>query len=183
MDVDQNEQKQQVPVPSSSQQQEPAVGQILLLGYGNLDRQDDGVAWHILRRVAERLNKQLPEIPEEYLYELSPSITVGFALHLIPEHAEWLSRYERVLFLDAHTGSVPQDVSFTYLKPQFEPSPFTHHLTPATCLALCETLYQKSPQGALLSVRGYNFNFNQTLSPSAQRLLEPAVKQVMEWLG
>jgi len=183
MDTDQNEQKQQVPVPSLPPQQEPAVERILLLGYGNLDRQDDGVAWHILRQVAERLNKQLPDIPEEYLYELSPSITVGFALHLIPEHAEWLSRYQRVLFLDAHTGSVPQDVSFTLLKPQFEPSPFTHHLTPATCLALCETLYQKSPQGALLSVRGFNFNFSQSLSPSAQLLLEPAVEQVLKWLG
>lgn len=183
MDADQNEQKQQVPVPSSSQQQEPAVGRILLLGYGNLDRQDDGVAWHILRRVAKRLNTQLPEIPEEHLYELSPSITVGFTLHLIPEHAEWLSSYERVLFLDAHTGSVSKDVFFTYLKPQFEPSPLTHHLTPATCLALCEALYQKSPQGALLSVRGFNFDFSQSLSFSAQLLLEPAVEQILKWLG
>jgi len=170
-------------VPAQTSQPEPAAQRILLLGYGNLDRQDDGIAWHILRRVAENLDAQLPAVPEQYQYEVSPTITIGFALHLIPEHSEWLSQVERVLFLDAHTGTIPQEICFTPLNARFEPSPFTHHLTPATCLALCAALYQKVPQGALLSVRGYEFNFSQSLSPAASQLLEPAVKQVMEWLG
>lgn len=170
-------------VPAIPHQQEPAAQKILLLGYGNLDRQDDGIAWHILRQVAERLNFRLPPIPEQYQYELNPILTVGFALHLIPEHAEWLSQFERVLFIDAHTGSIPQDVSFIPLQAQFEPSPFTHHLTPATCLALCEALYHKTPTAALLSVRGFEFNFTQSLSPAASQLLQPAVERVLEWLG
>ncbi len=169
-------------VPANTPQPESADQRILLLGYGNLDRQDDGVAWHILRRVAEKLGAQLPAVPEQYLYQVTSAITIGFALHLIPEHAEWLSQVDRVIFIDAHTGSIPQEISFSLLEARFEPSPFTHHLTPATCLALCAALFQKVPQAALLSVRGYDFNFSQSLSPAATQLLEPAVERVIEWL-
>ncbi|MEW6502541.1 MAG: hypothetical protein AB1457_01100 [Chloroflexota bacterium] len=176
-----NEDQQQVSANPS--QQEPAASKILLLGYGNVDRQDDGIAWHILRKVATNRGVQLPEVPDQFLYEVSSSLTIGFALHLIPEHAEWLSRVERVLFIDAHTGSIPQEISFTILSPQFEPSPFTHHLTPSTCLALCSALYHTAPQAALLSVRGYDFNFSQSLSPFASQILDPAVERVVEWLG
>ncbi len=176
-----NDQEQQV--SEKSKPQKPAGQRILLLGYGNLDRQDDGIAWHILRRVAEKLDTRLPAIPEQQLYEISSTTTIGFALHLIPEHAEWLSQYDRVLFLDAHTGSIPQDISFNVLIAQYEPSPFTHHLTPATCLALCAALYHRTPQAALLSVRGFDFNFTQSLSAAAYQLLDAAVERVMEWLG
>ena len=30
---------------------------VLILGYGNLDREDDGVAWHVLQGVAETLGR------------------------------------------------------------------------------------------------------------------------------
>jgi len=32
-------------------------------------------------------------------------------------------------------------------------------------------------------VRGFEFNFTQSLSPAASRLLQPAVERVLEWLG
>ncbi|MEW6179516.1 MAG: hypothetical protein AB1522_06270 [Chloroflexota bacterium] len=181
MENEREDQQQQV--PESKFLEDPAAERRLLLGYGNLDRQDDGVAWHILRTVSRRLRTALPERPEEYLYQISPHITVGFALHLIPEHAELISQFERVLFIDAHTGNIPQAVSFSRLTPRYEPSPFTHHLTPSTCLVLCETLYHRAPQAALLSIRGYRFNFSQSLSPDTYLLIEPAVQRVMLWLN
>ncbi len=171
-------------VPDSAHSQEPAVPpNTLLLGYGNVDRQDDGVAWHILREVASRLGFALPALPGEHLVELTDRITVGFYLHLVPEHSELLSHYDRVVFVDAHTGNIAAEIQFTPIQPGYEPSPFTHHLTPATCLAFAAAIYQRAPQAVLLSVRGYAFEFDQSLSAATAALVQPAAGQIITWIG
>ena len=38
----------------------------LVIGYGNIDRQDDGVAWHVLREVASRLKVNFPQTAGEF---------------------------------------------------------------------------------------------------------------------
>lgn len=171
-------------VPETARNQEPAAPlSTLLLGYGNVDRQDDGVAWHILREIASHLGYELPVLPREHLMELTNQITIGFYLHLVPEHAELLSHYNRVAFIDAHTGNIASEVQFSAIQPGYEPSPFTHHLTPATCLALAEALYQHAPQAMLLSIRGFAFEFDQSLSPATAALVPLATEQILTWLG
>jgi hydrogenase maturation protease len=156
---------------------------ILLFGYGNIDRQDDGVAWHVLRSVAEALGQPLPVQPEDPLVEITPRITISFGLQLMPETAELISQYERVCFIDAHTGRVDEPIHLEDIRPQFVNSPFTHHLTPHTCLSLAQTLYGRAPQAILASVRGYEFGFSQTLSDQTGALVEPAARQILAWVG
>ena len=43
----------------------PMEKKILLLGYGNPDREDDGVAWHVLKGVAEGLSLPSPATPDD----------------------------------------------------------------------------------------------------------------------
>jgi len=76
----------------------------LLFGYGNIDRQDDGVAWHILRGVAGHFGVELPEVPDDPVIELFADLTCKFALQLTPENAEEIAKFEQVFFIDAHTG-------------------------------------------------------------------------------
>ena len=154
----------------------------LLLGYGNIDRQDDGVAWHILRAVAEREGFVLAETPEENQVELSPLISIRFELQLAPEIAEFVSSYQRVAFIDAHTGRVEQSFHSEILQPQYVNSPFTHHLTPSTCLSLAETIYGKAPQAVLVTVRGYEFGFSRTLSPVTNQYVTVAAEWLVNWL-
>lgn len=153
----------------------------LLLGYGNIDRQDDGVAWHILREIAAAFAVDLPEYPQETLFQLAPAITAAFALQLTPEDAEFVSGFDQVCFIDAHTGRVEDEVNWEMIQASFEPSPFTHHLTPATCLALASSLYQKKPRAALVSVRGYEFGFERQLSPRTKDLVPGAAQRIMDW--
>ena len=154
----------------------------LLLGYGNIDRQDDGVAWHILRLVASRLQADLPLYPKETHIELNPLVAVHFELQLTPEISELVAGYSRVAFIDAHTGRVEQSVYHENLQPEFVTSPFTHHLTPSTCLSLAETIYEKVPTAILVSVRGYEFGFARSLSSRTMEHAEVAADWLVNWL-
>jgi len=155
---------------------------ILLIGYGNPDRQDDGVAWHILRALAERLGLPAPLTYDDE-FPINDRLDFAFNLQLTPEMAEDLSDYERVCFVDAHTGDIPQPVRIIEVQSEFQHSPFTHHLTPQSLLAMCAAIYNRQPQAVLLSVRGYRFLFDRELSPETSALVEEAVVLIEEWLG
>ena len=154
----------------------------LLLGFGNPDRQDDGVAWHILTRLASALGRHpLPDVDEGFQPDgREPDFL--FVLQLTPELAESLSEYQRVAFIDAHTGAIPQEVSLRAVEPGFQNSPFTHHMTPATLLSLSESLYGRVPQAVLLSVLGYEFGFERGLSDRTETLADMAAEILMAWL-
>jgi len=155
---------------------------VLIVGYGNLDREDDGVAWHILTRLAARLDAPFAVAPEEYEFTPGRDVDFFFALQLYPEMSEILSHYARVCFVDAHTGAVPDDVHLELLSAQLQSSPFTHHLTAASLLSLTTALYPHTPQALLASVRGINFGFAQQLSPDTDHFADQAVEQIMNWL-
>lgn len=150
---------------------------ILILGYGNPDREDDGVAWHILARLADLLGQPVPTEPEEPFDEDQP-ITLSFSLQLTPDMAETISAYDYVWFVDAHTGRVPDEISVEAVQPYFQNSPFTHHFTPQSCLSMTEALYHRSPVCELVSVRGYSFGFHRQLSAHTQTLAEQAAQAI-----
>lgn len=154
----------------------------LIFGYGNYDRQDDGVAYHVISALKKKLGLSDPEIIDDDFDSTDDLVTV-FQLQLTPELAESIVKFDHVCLIDAHTGSIPQDISFRKLDPAFLHSPLTHHLTPEALLSITQTIYQKIPETVLLSVRGYEFEFTQTLSPSTLDLVPQAVSLISEWLS
>lgn len=158
------------------------MAKALILGYGNVDRQDDGVAWHILAGLCQKLGRPAPASPEDEFPSSDSGPDLYFLLQLTPELAEVIARYDRVCFVDAHTGSVPDDLHKTVVRPEFQSSPFTHHMTPATCLSFARTIYQKDVEGILVSVRGFEFGFSHELSPETAKLAEQAVEKIYNWL-
>lgn len=155
----------------------------LIIGYGNVDRQDDGVAWHVLATLCCQLGRAKPEIEGDTFEPKGEDPDFLFTLQLTPELAETLANYERVCFVDAHTGSVPQEIHLTAVKNEYQRSPLTHHMTPGTLLALCTGLFDHSPEAILVSLRGYRFGFVHALSPQTLALVEPAVQEILIWLG
>jgi hydrogenase maturation protease len=153
----------------------------LIIGYGNPDRQDDGVAWHILRAVAVRHGLPVPSSYEDVFPE-GDLLDFAFSLQLTPEMAEDIKDYPYVCFVDAHTGTIPEPVRLIHLESEFRASPFTHHLTPQSLLSICETLYGRRPQAALLSVRGYQFGLSQHLSAETADLVPQAAALLWDWL-
>lgn len=154
----------------------------LLFAYGNYDRQDDGVSWHIIRKVAAKFSFDLPPLPDEITGEIVPGLTWHFDLQLTPNDAEYISNFEHVLFIDAHTGAIPQDVSWTEVKPEFQTSPMTHHFTPQSCMSLVQVLYKQQPHAILVSVRGYEFEFLQVLSPQCSINADLAVERIYQYI-
>ena len=153
----------------------------LIIGYGNPDREDDGVAWHILRALTTRLGLDSPDSYEDEFPE-SALIDFAFYLQLTPEMAEDISDYEYVCFVDAHTGNIPEPVRLINVESEFQASPFTHHLTPQSLLSLCETIYGRKPDAALLSVLGHRFLFSRELSAETAQLVPQAVELIWDWL-
>jgi hydrogenase maturation protease len=156
---------------------------VLVLGYGNVDRQDDGVAWHILVEVARQLNLPIPTSPDEGLFPAGGPVDFSFSLQLVPEMAETIAAYERICFIDAHTGNVPEEIHLETVHPHFQASPFTHHLTPATLLSFTDSLYHEQPEAILVSVRGYEFGFDRNLSPATAALVTDACVRIVNWIN
>jgi len=155
--------------------------QLLLLGYGNPDREDDGVAWHILRALTTRLGLSAPDSYEDEFPEHA-AIEFVFYLQLTPEMAEDVSAYDQVCFVDAHTGNIPEPVRLIDVQSEFQASPFTHHLTAQSLVSMCETIYGKKPDAALLSVLGHRFLFSRQLSEETARLVPEAVELIWDWM-
>ena len=153
----------------------------LIIGFGNPDRQDDGVAWHILAMLAKKLGRPIPSMDEGF-FPNGENPDLLFVLQLTPELADTISAYQRVCFIDAHTGNVPEDVNMVEVKAEYQRSPFTHHMTANTCLSLVQTIYGRNPQAILVSVRGYEFSFSHELSPATLQLSKQAVERIMDWL-
>jgi hydrogenase maturation protease len=159
------------------------MNRVLILGYGNLDREDDGVAWHILQGLAESLGRPALDVESGGLDALGQPLDLLFVLQLTPELADFMADYDYVCFVDAHTGNYPEELRFQTIPAEFQTSPFTHHMTPQTCLVLAKTLHGRVPQGVVVSVRGYQFGFSHTLSPRTADLAGEAVRRIVSWLN
>jgi len=158
------------------------VKKLLIIGYGNPDRQDDGVAWHILYAMTLRLGLPAPDTYEDEFPE-SAQVDLAFYLQLTPEMAEDIHSYDYVCFVDAHTGNISEPVCLIPVESEFQASPFTHHLTPQSLISFCETLYANKPDAALLSVRGYHFGLSQQLSEETAELIPQALDLIWDWMG
>ncbi len=158
-----------------------ALPSTLIIGYGNPDRQDDGLAWHILGQLAEQLKIEGIDPGSVDFFPTGNNPDLLFTLQLTPELAETISRYERVCFIDAHAGEVAEDVYLQKLLPEYKTSPLTHHMTPDTLLSLVVALYHNQPAAALVSVRGFEFGFSRSLSGQAFQLLPVAVNEILHW--
>ncbi len=155
----------------------------LIIGYGNADRQDDGVGWHILKNLAERLGESVPDDPGASIEVETDLVDLTFILQIFPELAETISHYERVCFVDAHTSDIPAEIQWIALEPAYEKSPLTHHMSPKTVLSICSTIYNQVPETILVSVRGYQFQFERDLSAKTHALAEVAEKRIWEWIN
>ncbi|MCL4504583.1 MAG: hydrogenase maturation protease [Chloroflexi bacterium] len=162
----------------------------LIVGYGNPDRQDDGVAWHILKALGRQFGRIGPDESPDDITDLDLGELQGRdgvpdllgELQLTPEIAETLAAYDKVCFVDAHTGAYPQDVNIAPLEARYQSSPFTHHLTPDTCLELARAAYGRAPEALVVSVRGYQFGFSHELSPQTAALAEEAAGRIAAWI-
>jgi len=158
------------------------VSDTLVIGYGNPDRQDDGVGWHILKNLAEQLGYQVPDDPGASIEIFDSKVDLLYILQIYPELAETISQYDRVCFVDAHTSDITEEICWVDLSPEYEKSPLTHHMSPKTVLSIASTIYGNKPSAILVSVRGYHFGFMRELSPHTKQLAQQATQRIWTWI-
>lgn len=141
------------------------MSHLLIIGYGNPLRGDDGVGWH----AAERLAASLPD----------RNAVILTSHQLTPEMAEAVSRAGLVIFLDAACDRPPGEVALRRLEPDPAPSDtFSHQLTPEALLALANTLCGNCPEAVLLTVGAESLECGDTLSPAVASALPALLEQV-----
>lgn len=157
----------------------------LVIGFGNIDRADDGAAHAVVNLLRRRLGEEELGEGETGLDDLDDSGKVDsvFLIQPVPELADNLARYDRVVFVDAHVDPNMSALYCAPIQPESAPPLFSHHLTPAMLLALAGVLHGKAPRGHLVSVRGIDFDFHRGLSPECAILVAPAVEKILDLTG
>lgn len=152
----------------------------LIIGFGNPDRQDDGVAWHILESLSDRYGGlSIATCAADILIaDFSPGSCPAllYQLQLTPELVELFTGFDQIIFIDAQTGETAQGVQVVAIDPVYKSSPLTHHLTPDACMALLRTVYRHSADGILLTIQGSEFGFGSGLSPMTAEYADQAVE-------
>ncbi|MGE5531177.1 MAG: hydrogenase maturation protease [Bacteroidota bacterium] len=152
---------------------------ILVIGYGNPSRQDDGVGLAVVNGLRARAGQAPLDEGDDGFDDLGHDLDTLFLQQLSPELAETLAEYDHVALVDAHFGIYPELVHRTELDPQVEAAIVSHHFKPGTLLALAHQLYGRAPTAELISVRGFAFDFTSELSPQTAA----GVAQVIEDLA
>jgi len=155
----------------------------LVIGYGNLERQDDGVAFHVVNRLRRHLAQKPLACDDDGLSRLGSGTDCVFIRQLVPELIETVADYDRVIFVDAHIPSIVPHLRCTRLNPAEGMALFTHHLHPGLLLGLLKALLGREPLSHLLSIQGCRFELDRRLSPRTAKLVAPAAKMILALLA
>jgi hydrogenase maturation protease len=137
---------------------------VLIIGFGNPLRSDDGLGWH----VAEQLSRQLSQNDVQVI-----------AVHqLTPEMAELASHVERMLFIDASRMGEPGTLQCETVVPAVASSRYSHDLSPAALLGLAQELYGRCPEAYLLSIAGECFETGDTMSATVEKAIPSLLAEV-----
>ncbi len=138
---------------------------MLVMGFGNPTRGDDGAGWEVARRLGLR---EIPAVETRVSQQLNVELI-----------EEW-GAYEKVLFIDADPQA--DRVRVERVVPQPKASASTHHLAPEALLQLSKSLKNVSPPLYLCRVPASHFNFSESFSPETRRALDEAVAASLDWI-
>lgn len=148
---------------------------ILVLGYGNPGRLDDGLGPACVGALEEL---HLPGVELSSDYQLNV------------EDGERAAAHDVVIFVDAAVDG-PSPFSWRLLEAPGPDAPgdaaplsfSTHHVSPAAVVGLARDMFGGHPAAYVLGIRGYAFNeFGERLSPGAAANLRAAVDFLVDRL-
>jgi hydrogenase maturation protease len=140
---------------------------VLVLGYGNPGRQDDGLG---------------PAAAEAVQRLGVPRVTVEIDYMLNIEDAAEAAQHDCVLFLDAaETGPEPFDVR--EIRPAEEVAFTSHIVKPEVITAICKKHFGRVPRAWLIAIRGYEFELQEGLTDAARANLDSAIAYLRSLLA
>jgi len=135
---------------------------VLVYGYGNPGRQDDGLGIALVEKLEEwAVQQSLDQIEFENNYQLNI------------EDAEAISGKDLVIFADASEEEI-DDFCLSEVDGKGKLAFTTHSASPGYILKLCEELFQKTPRVLLIHIKGYEWDFKEGISVRGMENLERA---------
>jgi len=143
---------------------------ILIYGYGNPGRQDDGLGVFLAEEVEKWARENhLDHIRTETNYQLN-----------IEDAAE-IHDFDIVVFADASLATEE-----SYRLERLQPSPkveFTMHaVDPAFVLYLCDTVYGEIPEAYVLHLKGASYEMSEGLTTKGQQVLQEAFAWIRSFI-
>ncbi len=144
---------------------------ILIYGYGNPGREDDGLGNAFVEAIHSWVEKnKLTNIELDSNYQLNI------------EDADMMARNDIVLFVDASEEPI-EDFCITTVEPSDSRVEFTMHaVSPAFVLDICQKIFKKNPLTYLLHIKGYQWDFKEELSPEGKKNLNKALEFIKPFL-
>lgn len=146
----------------------PPPHSVLIIGYGNDLRSDDGAGVHVATRLA-RLVSRRPQ---------TPPLRVVVAQQLTPDLADDMATAAHVIFVDAYAANergagiridrISADTARTT-------SVIGHHGDPDALISLTARLYGKTPDAWVIGIPAFNLDLGDTISPDTARRIDEAV--------
>ena len=146
---------------------------IWIAGFGNIDRQDDGVGIILASRIAEWLKCK----SENY-------VKLSLEHQLLPELAEELHDIDLAVFVDADLRQHENGWNIEELCPSSCIDGFNiHSLSPAWLLELAGHLGTTPKRALALSVSGSSFDFSDQITQECETRMDAAEKAFHEWFS
>lgn len=138
---------------------------ILIYGYGNPGRQDDGVGVLFAEQLNEWVkNNEIKNIDFDSNYQLNI------------EDAETISSYDTVFFVDASTKKEINNFEISSIKPNTDVSFTMHAVSPGFILNLCSEISKNCPEAFIIEIRGYEWEFQKSLDKRTQSNLQKTLE-------
>ena len=143
---------------------------ILVYGYGNPGRQDDGLGIELVKKL-EEWSKQIG------LQGIS--FDANYQLNI--EDAQVISENDLVFFADASTEEI-DDFILTQVTGEEEVTFTTHVASPGYIVKLCKDLFGRHPKVFLMHIKGYQWEFREGISEKAGCNLQKAFDYMKDYL-
>jgi hydrogenase maturation protease len=134
----------------------------LIYGIGNSGRQDDGLGWAFIDRLEQIRPRSRARLRRTYQLSL--------------EDADLISRYTRVLFVDATKDPAVESFTLNRPEPKLDFSFTSHAISVPSILATTQQCFEHVPEAYLLAIRGYEWELQEGLTSPAQHNLSHSLE-------
>jgi hydrogenase maturation protease len=144
---------------------------ILVYGYGNPGRQDDGLGISIAERIELWVkDNQIANVKTDSNYQLNIEDAVN------------ISENEIVFFVDASKEEL-KNFTVTKLEPSDKANFTMHAVSPEYVLNICKEMYDKIPETYLVHIKGYEWNFLEEMTHEAKENLEDSFRFLVKCIS
>jgi len=151
---------------------------VLILGYGNTLRRDDGAGAVAARLLAADPRLQRDEVEVREAYQLLPEISMDLAEATL------------VVFVDADARGLPGSIEIQPVEPETaaredadarsEPGASSHHVGGGELVALAAALTGRAPKAVAIGIGVADLEMGEGLSPAVEAALPRVVEIVVD---